>query len=170
MVPNIHSDAEYLNESMAETGHPHPGTPLQTSSTTSHTILNGTSKQQRSKAIDMRFYRVHDRAVQNQFDIGWGLSAQNLGEYFTKHHTPVHHKGIHKKNIHDDTSPTYILSADTKPPQGCVDITISPHSPAGHNANTAMARARSTSINWQCLARTLFLAPTHSLIISHKSI
>jgi hypothetical protein len=75
-----------------EMGDPQPATPMQTDSTTAHGILRGTCKKQRSKAIYMRFYSVRDRAQQQQFDIGWGPSAQNLGDYFTKHHTPAHHK------------------------------------------------------------------------------
>jgi hypothetical protein len=74
---------------LKEMGHPKPATPMQTDNTTVHGILRGTCKQQRSKTIDMRFYWVRDRAQQGQFDIGWGPSAQNLGDYFTKHH-PLH--------------------------------------------------------------------------------
>jgi hypothetical protein len=128
-----------------------PVTPLQTYNTTTHTILCGTCKQKRRKSIDMRFYWVRDRAAQNQFDIGWGTSTQNLGDYFTKHNMLAHHKGIRKTYIHDDSSPKYIPSAHAKPPQGCVDITISPRAPAGYHANTA--------INWQCLSWMLFRAP-----------
>jgi hypothetical protein len=50
-----------------------------------------------------------------------------------------------------------------------VDITISPRAPVGHHANTAMAGARSTAINWQCLARMFFRDPNYYLIRSHKS-
>jgi hypothetical protein len=55
---------------LASMGHPQPATPLQTDNTTVHTILRSTCKQHRSKSINMRFYWVRDRAVQNQFDIG----------------------------------------------------------------------------------------------------
>jgi hypothetical protein len=118
--------------------------------------------------LDVRFYWVRDRAVQNQFDIGWGPSAQNLGDYFTKHHTPAHHKGIRKMYIHDSTSPTYIPSAHAKPPHGYVDITIFSRAPSGQHANTATTDGRSTSTNWQCLAWTIFCAPNYSLFSSHK--
>jgi hypothetical protein len=70
---------------LKEMGHPQPATPMQTDNTTAHGILRGTCKQQRSKAIYMRFYWVRDRTQQGKFDIGWGPSAQNLGDYFTKH-------------------------------------------------------------------------------------
>jgi hypothetical protein len=132
---------------LREMGHPHPVTPLQTDNTMAHAILRGTCKQQRSKAIDMRFYLVRDRTVQNQFGIGWGPSAQNLGDYFTKHHTPARHKGIRKMYINDMKSPKYIPSAHAKPPQGCVDFAISPRAPDGQHANTATTSVRSTTIN-----------------------
>jgi hypothetical protein len=154
---------------LAEMGHPQPASPLQTDNTTAHTILRGTCKQQCSKAIDMRLYWLRDHAVQNQFDIGWGPSAQNLGDYFTKHFTHVHHKEIRKMYIHDDSSPKYIHLAHVKPPQGCVDITIYIRAPAGHHANTVMAGAHSTAINWQCLAWMLFRAPNYYFLSCHKS-
>jgi hypothetical protein len=136
---------------LADMGHPQPAVLLQTDNIKAHTLLHGTCKRQRIKAIDMLFYWVRDRTVQTQFDIGWGPSAQNLGDYFTKHHTPAHHKGIRKMYIHDDASSSkYIPSAHAKPLQWCVDITISPCVPAGHRANTDMAGAFSTAINWQC--------------------
>jgi hypothetical protein len=159
----------HIRNILEEIIHPQPATPLQTDNMTSHKILRSTCKKQRSKAIDMSFYWVRDRSVQNQFNIGWGPSAQNLGNYFTKHHTPAHHKGIRKMYIHDYASPKYIPSAHAKPPQGCVDITISPRAPAGHHANTSMAGAHITAINWQCLVQTLFCAPKHYFLSSHKS-
>jgi hypothetical protein len=119
-----------------------PATPLQMDNKTAHNILRGMCKQQRSKVVDMGFYWVRDRAVQNQFDIGLGPYAENLGGYFAKHHAPAHHKGIRKMYIHDDKSPKYIPSAHAKPPQGCVDVAISPSAPAGQHAHTAMTGGR----------------------------
>jgi hypothetical protein len=128
-------------------GHLQPATPLQTDNTTAHAILRGTCKHQRSKAIDMHFYWVRDRTVPNQFDIGWEQSTKNLGDYFTKHHTPAHHKVIRKMYINDTKSPKYIPEAHEKPPHPCVDIAISPRAPSMQHMNTAMASARSTAIN-----------------------
>jgi hypothetical protein len=48
-----------------------------------------------------------------------------------------------------------------------VDSTLSPCAPAGHHANTAMAGAQSTAINWQCLAWMLFRAENYSFALSH---
>jgi hypothetical protein len=140
---------------LKEMGHPQRATPMQTDNTTVHGILRGTCKQQRSKVIYMRFYWVRDRTQRGKFDIGWGPSTQNLGDYFTKHHPPAHHKGIKSMYLHSENSPQYIPVAHTKTPQGCVDSALSPGAPSGHQANSAITGKPRTSTNYMCLVRTL---------------
>jgi hypothetical protein len=123
---------------LQELGHRQPATPMQTDNTTAHGIRSGTCKQQRRKAIYMRFYWVRDRAQQGQYDIGWGPLAQNVGDYFTKHHKPAHHKGIRSMYAHSDNSPEYIPASHKNTPQGCVDSALSPGKPAGHHVNSSM--------------------------------
>jgi hypothetical protein len=149
-------------------GHPQPATPMQTDNTTAHGILRGTCKQQRSKAIDMIFYWVRDRAHQGQFDIGWGPSAKNVGDYFTKHHPPAHHRGIRIMYLHSENSPQYIPEAHKKTPQGCVYSALSPGAPASHQANSAMAGEPSTATHWMCLVRTLLCVPQITTLSPHK--
>jgi hypothetical protein len=153
---------------LKEMGHPQPATPMQTDNTTAHGILSGTCKHQRSKAIDIIFYWVRDRVQQGKSDIGWGPSAQNLGDYFTKHHPPAHHRGIRSMYLHSENSPHYIPAAHKKTPQGCVDSALSPGAPAGHQANSAMAGEPSTATNWLYLVRTLFHAPQITTLSPHK--
>jgi hypothetical protein len=43
-----------------ELGHIQPPTPMRTDNNTAEGIMNGTIKQNRSKAIDMRFYWLKD--------------------------------------------------------------------------------------------------------------
>jgi predicted transposase YdaD len=73
-------------------GYPQPPTPVQTDNSTACGIANDNIKQQRSRAIDMRFYWVRDRVKQNQFHIYWGPGKLNLADYYSKHHPPVHHQ------------------------------------------------------------------------------
>jgi hypothetical protein len=153
---------------LKEMGHPQLATPMQTDNTTAHEILCGTCKQQRRKAIYMRFYWVRDRAQQGQFDIGWGPSAQNLGDNFTKHHPPAHHKGTRSMYLNSEHSPQYTPAAHKKNPQGCVDSALSPGSPAGHQANLATTGKPSTATNWMCLLRTLLRAPHITTLSPHK--
>jgi hypothetical protein len=149
-------------------GRPQPATPMQTDKTTAHVILRGTCKQQRSKSIDMRFYWVRNRAEQGQFDIGWGLSAQNLGGYFTKHHPPAHHRGIRSMYLHSDNSSQYIPAAHKITLQGCVESALSPGTPAGHQANSAITGKPSTATNWLCLVRTISHDPHITTLSPHK--
>ena len=53
-----------LRVTCKELGHPQPATPMQTDNNTASGIINGTFNQARSKAIDMRYYWLMDRATQ----------------------------------------------------------------------------------------------------------
>jgi hypothetical protein len=58
-----------LRVTLAELGHIQPPTPLRTDNSTAFGILNKTIKQNRSKAMDMRYHWLTDRVPQQQFDI-----------------------------------------------------------------------------------------------------
>ena len=77
---------------LEEMGHPQAATPIQTDNACAAGIVNDTVKQRRSKAIDMRFYWVKDRVNQGQFIVYWQKGADNLADYFTKHHSLAHHR------------------------------------------------------------------------------
>jgi hypothetical protein len=83
-----------LRTPLEELGHTQPPTPMKTDNTTTTGYSNGTIKQKRTKAMDMRFYWIKDRVKQGQFKIYWGPGFQNLADYFTKHHSLAHHKRI----------------------------------------------------------------------------
>jgi hypothetical protein len=75
-----------------EMGHNQDGTELKTDNTTADGIINNTVQQKRSKAMDVRFYWFKDIVEQSQFKVGWAPGDTNIGDYFTKHHSPAHHK------------------------------------------------------------------------------
>jgi hypothetical protein len=77
---------------LSEMGHKQDATEFKTDDTTEYGIINNTVQQKRSKAMDMRFYWVKDRVEQDQFNVGWAPGDTNMGDYFTKHHSPSHHK------------------------------------------------------------------------------
>lgn len=81
-----------IRTTLAEMGHQQEATPIQTDNSTASGIANETIKQQRSRAMDMRFYWVRDRVKQGQFRVYWAPAETNLADYFTKHHPPSHHK------------------------------------------------------------------------------
>ena len=87
-------EATTLRITLEEMGHKQPATPIATNNTTTAGIMNRTVKQQRSKAIDMRFYWVRDRVEQGQFRIYWAPGKTNMGDYYTKHQAPAHHQGM----------------------------------------------------------------------------
>jgi hypothetical protein len=90
---------------LAEMGHNQGATELKTDNTTADGIINNTVQQKRSKAMDMRFYWVKDRVEQGQFKVGWVPGDTNMGDYFTKHHSPAHHTGMIPYYLHDKHSP-----------------------------------------------------------------
>jgi hypothetical protein len=73
-------EATVLRTTLTEMGHQQPATPLQTDNSTANGIINGTVKQQASKAIDMRFYWVLDWSKQGHFNVYWAPGADNLGD------------------------------------------------------------------------------------------
>jgi hypothetical protein len=72
-------------------GHPQPITPLLTSNLTTFGIMYVKMKQQRSKAIELRFYWLKDREAQNKCIMFWDLVKLNRGYYFTNHHAKINH-------------------------------------------------------------------------------
>jgi hypothetical protein len=103
-------------------GHKQDATELKTDNSTADGIINCTFQQKCSKAMDMIFYWVKDRVEQDQFYVGWVPGDTNMGDYFTKHHSPVHRKRMIAYYVHDKHSP--MIRNDTRLAilGGCVDI------------------------------------------------
>ena len=68
-----------------------------------------------SKAIDMRFYWLQDRASQGQFQIIWGPGSKNLVDYFTKHFSPAHHQAMRPICLHVPQQSANRISAHQHP-------------------------------------------------------
>ena len=101
-------EAAVIRNTLEEMGHPQPATPIQVDNSTADGIANETCKQQRSKAIDMRFYWIRDRIAQNQFYVYWAPGKHNLADYFTKHHPAIHHQAVRRYYLHTPESRTYL--------------------------------------------------------------
>ena len=95
-----------LRVTCEELGHPQPAMPMQTYTNTASGIINGAFNQARSKAIDMRYYWLMDRATQRQFRIYWDRGIKNLADYFPKHHSRAHHKQVRPILLHTNNSPS----------------------------------------------------------------
>jgi len=94
-------DGCMLRTTLEDMGHPQPATPIQADNACAVGLANGTVKQKRSKAIDMRFYWVRDQVKQGHFVIYWRKGSENDADYFTKHHSPSHHRRMRSRYLLD---------------------------------------------------------------------
>ncbi len=106
-------DASPFRTALDEMGHPQTATPIQSDNKCAVGIVNDTVKQRRSKAMDMRFYWVKDRVTQGHYLVHWRKGADNLADYFTKHHSPSHHRLMRSRYLTDLHRQVSL--------QGCVD-------------------------------------------------
>jgi hypothetical protein len=113
-----------LRKTLKEVGHHHPPTPMETDNTTATGDSNGTIKQKRTKAMDMRFYWIKDRVKQGQFHVYWGPGYQHLANYFTKHHSPAHHKRMHVIYINANEQPINRKGIRDSTLRGCVNTSV----------------------------------------------
>jgi hypothetical protein len=90
-----------LRNTLHEMGHLQPPTPIQVDNSTANGFANKQIKQQKSKAMQIRFYWIQDRVKKKQFDVYWrGPGPTNLADYFTKHHSPACHQHIRSTYVH----------------------------------------------------------------------
>ena len=109
-------EAVALRNCLEAMGHKQPPTPLKTDNNTANGILNNTTmNQKRSKAMDVRFYWLRDRAQQGQFRVFWDSRKHNLADYFTKHHPLAYHKKMRPIQ-------TFIKDLSPESLQGCIRI------------------------------------------------
>jgi len=79
---------------LEEMGHPQPKTPIQMDNSTALGVVTNTIQPKRTKAMDMRFHWLRDRAARSQFRWIWRPGTLNLADYWTKHHCPAHHQNM----------------------------------------------------------------------------
>ena len=91
--------ATYMKAYLADMGQLQPPTLVATNNTAANSIVNGTEKQKRSRAIDMRFYWVRERIRQNHFHIFWEEGKKNLADYVTKHHLIWYHRAMRPRYV-----------------------------------------------------------------------
>jgi len=85
-------------------GHKQGPTPIQFDNKAAVGILINQMTQRRSKAMDMRFYWLKDRAAQGQFHIYWKRGMTNLADYHTKHHPTSHHRNVKSTYVSNSVS------------------------------------------------------------------
>jgi hypothetical protein len=90
-------EAVHIRNILHEMGHPQPPTPMQTDNSTANGVLNNNVQPKRTKAMDMRFHWLRCRMAQAQFRFHWRPGTFNLGDYWTKHHSPAHHRNFRRE-------------------------------------------------------------------------
>ena len=92
---------------LEEMGHPQPKTPMQTDNTTALGVINSNLQPRRTKAMDMRFHWLRDRAAQLMFRFFWQPGKTNKADYWTKHYCPAHHQQVRPEFL----TPSYLVNA-----------------------------------------------------------
>jgi hypothetical protein len=142
-----------IRQTLIFLGHPQPPTPIRTDNKCAEGILNGTIKQRRSKAIDMRFYWLQDRVKQGQYQIVWGPGKNNHGDYFSKHFPPSHHKEVRPIYLHVPPQSAHHIGPPARAQSavgGCVEVPVPPG--PGPHVHSSLANAAGPSTT-DCLTR-----------------
>lgn len=113
-----------LRTTLAKMGHTQPPTPIQTDNSTATGITNGTVRQCKFKALDMRFCWIQDCVRQGHFLVYWRRGKDNMGDYFTKHHATAHHQQIQPTYLHVAQCAIAPCASDSKAIRLCVNSTF----------------------------------------------
>ena len=103
-----------IRTNLTEMGWKQGPTAIQVDNPTAVGIVTKEFLQKKSKATDMRFYRINERIEQGKFRVFWRPGPENLGDYHSKHHPPEHHIAVRSKYLHVPKSISL---------QGCVHLT-----------------------------------------------
>lgn len=144
---------------LEELGHKQEPTRINTDNSTACGIANNSVKQQRSRAMDMRFHWIRDRVKQGQFDVNWEPGKSNRGDYFTKHFSAAHHRRERPNYLHVASSQPQALLTLLR---GCVETpAVSPGlgSPVVHQTLSSLAGANDSSLDQRLSA---FKSPTRN--------
>ena len=90
-------EAVPARKTLEELGHPQPRTPMQTDNTAAQAVVANNVQPKRTKAMDMRFHWLRDRAAQKQFRIYWRCGPTNRADYWTKHFAGPHHRSMRQE-------------------------------------------------------------------------
>lgn len=149
-------EATSIRTTLTEMGWKQQPTDLITDNSTAHGIANGSIKQQRSKAMDMRFYWIRDRCDQDQFRVKWEPGETNLADYFSKHHSGPHHRRQRKYYLANYVATRLSPSTSLR---GCVetpDLTSDAHqSRSGLPPSTSNVHSTNIRYLHQSLTRTI---------------
>jgi hypothetical protein len=104
-------EAKVIRLVLEELSHPQPPTPIHIDNTTTVEILDNIIKQQRSCAMEMRYFWLLDGEAQQLFQFYYHPGQENLGNYPSKHHTADVHQNVCPYYVHMHNSPTFLPQA-----------------------------------------------------------
>ena len=104
-------EAKVMRIILEEMGHKQPPIPIHVNNSTAVGIINSTIKQQRSRAMEMRYFWLLDAKAQKLFKIVQHPGQENLGDYLSKAHTGQIHQHIRPYYIWQDNLPTVLHRA-----------------------------------------------------------
>ena len=102
-----------LHIALQELGNKQPPTPIHTDNTTATGIIHKKIKQQRSRAMNMRYFWTISKQDDKTIDVAWHTGQENLGDYSSKHHPPVIHQNIQPTYLHMQNSLRYLQHSVT---------------------------------------------------------
>ena len=107
---------------LEEMGHPQLPTPVHIDNSTAVGIVNNTIKQQRSRAMEMRYFWLLDQQTQKLFHFVYHPGAEIMADYPSKLHTGAHHIKVRPWYQHMKNSPRILPRASRLSlRRGCVD-------------------------------------------------
>jgi hypothetical protein len=96
-----------------------------TSSASDKGILNSRVQPKQTKAMDMCFHWLRNRAVaQTQFKFFWRTGSTNRGDYCMKHHPPSHHVEMQPEILTSYKMLMQLRSRQDRGLQGCVTVAV----------------------------------------------
>ena len=114
-------DAKILRLTLEELGHPQPPILIHIDNSTAVGIVNNTIKQQRSRAMEMRYFWLLDQEAQSIFKFHLHPGQENLGDFPTKNHDAATHQRVRPFYVHMRNSPRYLPRvARPSARRGCV--------------------------------------------------
>jgi hypothetical protein len=103
-------------------GHSQPKKPGHCNNATAVGIVNNTIKRQRLQSLEMRFFWIGDKIVQEMYVLKWHPGQENLANYQSKHHIGSHHTVVRPWYLHLENSPRVLpLAKRPSALKGCVE-------------------------------------------------
>ena len=89
-----------IRTNLTEMGWKQEPTAIQVGNSTAVGIATKELRQNKTKAMDMGFYRINDWIEQGQFRVFWRQGPKNVGDYQSKYHPPEHHIAVCSIYLH----------------------------------------------------------------------